>query len=69
MKNSSIIRLIRYGIMAVAALFIVFGSYSCKNKSEKIFDTGRLDSTTYYNSYFDFRIDVPKTGTFLTDRN
>ncbi len=60
MKNSSIIRLIRYGIMAVAALFIVFGSYSCKNKSEKIFDTGRLDSTTYYNSYFDFRIDVPK---------
>ena len=60
MRKLSIIRLVKYGVMSLLAVFVVFGSSSCKSKKEKIFDTGRLDSTTYYNSYFDFRIDVPK---------
>lgn len=60
MRKLPSIKLIKYGIMAMVAVFVVFGSSSCKNKNEKIFDTGRLDSTTYYNSYFDFQMDVPK---------
>lgn len=60
MRKLHVIKFIKYGIMAVATVFVVFGASSCKNQNQKVFDTGRLDSTTYHNSYFDFRMDVPK---------
>ncbi len=48
------------GILAAAVAMLALGLASCGDKNQKVLDKGRLDGNIYYNSYFDFRMDVPE---------